>query len=289
MLKIVSTGAALGADVTGVDLRKDIDEISFVHIRKAFDKFGVLRFRDQDLSMGELLVFAKRFGPLDPTEPGAYGGRHDLETYPELMVVSNVEENGELIGALGDGELVWHCDMSNRPTPPWGTFLYAVEVPKTGGATGFASMYAAFEELSDDFRAHLEGRWAVSDGTYDSAGNPNTLPISSRHPMIARHPYSNRNMLYLGRRRNGYIEGIPTDESDKWLDELWDYVIEDKFVWIQEWRAGDLVLWDNLATIHRRDSFDPQSRRIMWRLQLTGQSIAPALDTDRSPPDYLPG
>ena len=226
--------------------------------------------------MEELLFFANRFGPLDPTEPGAYGGKHDLDTYPELMIVSNVKEDGELIGALGDGELMWHCDMSNRLAPPWGTFLYAVEVPETGGATGFASMYAALAELSDDLRIRLEGRWAVSDGTYDSAGNPNTLPISSAHPMIARHPYSNRDLLYLGRRRNGYIEGMPSDESDALLDELWDYVVDDKFVWTQEWQAGDLVLWDNLATIHRRDSFDPESRRIMWRLQLTGQTIPPA-------------
>lgn len=281
MLKIVSTDAALGADVTGIDLRMDIDEMSFVRIREAFDEFGVLRFRHQNLSMDELLVFAKKFGPLDLTEPGAYGGKHNIETYPELMIVSNVRKDGNLIGALGDGELAWHCDMSNRPAPPWGTFLYAVEVPETGGATSFASMYAAFEELSDDLRARLEGLWAVSDGTYDSAGNPNTLPISSPHPMIARHPYSNRNMLYLGRRRNGYIEGMLNDESDKVLDELWDYVIKDKFVWVQKWQVGDLVLWDNLATIHRRDSFDPQSRRVMWRLQLTGRSIAPALNIKR--------
>ncbi len=276
MLKIVPTGAALVADITGVDLKRDMDEVSFARIRKAFDEYGVLRFRGQDLSMEELLFFANRFGPLDPTEPGAYGGKHDLDTYPELMIVSNVKEDSELIGALGDGELMWHCDMSNRPAPPWGTFLYAVEVPETGGATGFASMYAALAELSDDLRIRLEGRWAVSDGTYDSAGNPNTLPISSAHPMIARHPYSYRDLLYLGRRRNGYIEGMPTDESDALLDELWDYVVDDKFVWTQEWQAGDLVLWDNLATIHRRDSFDPESRRIMWRLQLTGQTIPPA-------------
>ena len=276
MLDIVPTGAALGADIIGVDLTQDLDEVSFARVRKAFDQYGVLRFRAHDLSMEQLLAFANRFGPLDPTEPGAYGGKHDLERYPDFMVISNVREKGELIGALGDGELKWHCDMSNRPAPPWATLLYAVEVPETGGETSFANMYEALTELPSDLRGQLEGHRAVSDGTYDSSGNPNTLPISSAHPMIARHPYSDRELLYLGRRTNGYIEDMPLEASDKLLDALWDYVVEDRFVWTQQWQAGDLVIWDNLATIHRRTSFDPDSRRVMWRLQLTGQPISPA-------------
>ena len=156
MLEVIPTGAALGADIAGVDLTRDIDEVTFARIRRAFDEFGVLRFRGHDLAMEQLLVFAYRFGPLDPTEPGAYGGKHDIERYPELMVVSNVVENGKLIGALGDGELKWHCDMSNRPVPPWATMLFAVEVPEAGGETSFASMYAALAELPAELRARLE-------------------------------------------------------------------------------------------------------------------------------------
>jgi taurine dioxygenase len=274
-MEIVATDCALGADVVDIDLSQPPDADTTARLRAAFDEHAVLRFRDQHLTIEQLHAFGGAFGPLDITDEGAYGGRHDLENHPNLMIISNVVEDGIAVGALGDGELKWHSDMSNWSVPPWATMLYAVEVPEAGGDTSFSSMYAALDSLPANLREHIDGRIAMSDGTYDSTGSPNTHPVSSEHPMVARHPFSDRDMLYLGRRWNGYVVDMPTDESDGLLDTLWDHGTEDRFTWTHSWRVGDLIMWDNLATLHRRTAFVQSSRRVMWRLQLTGQPINP--------------
>ncbi|MSP67954.1 MAG: TauD/TfdA family dioxygenase [Alphaproteobacteria bacterium] len=276
VLEVIPTGAALGAEVRRVDLARELPDAVMASIRQAFDRHAVLRFRDQRLTVEQLLAFGRRLGPLDPTEPGAYGGRHDLARYPDLMIVSNVVEDGVAVGALGDGELKWHSDMSNWRVPPWATMLYAVEVPEQGGDTSFASMYAALAELTTAQRARISGRNAWSDGTLDARGKPIPNPVSAEHPLIARHPFSGRDLLYPGRRWNGYVVGMPRAESNVLLDELWALATEPRFVWTQSWRRGDLILWDNLATLHQRSTFDPHARRVLWRLQLTGRPIPEA-------------
>ena len=275
-MDIEATGRALGADVVGVDLSRDLDGATVSRLRAAFDEHAVLRFRDQRLTIDRMHAFACAFGPLDTTDPGAYGGRHDIVNHPHLMIISNVVEDGVALGALGDGELKWHSDMSNWRVPPWATILYAVEVPAAGGETGFSSMYAALDGLPRDLRGRIGRRRAMSDGTYDSTGAPNTNPISADHPIVARHPFSGRDMLYLGRRWNGYVVDLPTEESGDLLDTLWAHGTEDRFTWTHDWRVGDMVMWDNLATLHKRSAFDAASRRVMWRLQLTGKPIPPA-------------
>lgn len=275
-MDIKATGRALGADVVGIDLSVDLDTATVARLRAAFDEHAVLRFRDQRLTIDQLQAFAGGFGPLDITDRGAYGGRHDIDNHPHLMIISNVVEDGIAIGALGDGELKWHSDMSNWQVPPWATMLYAVEVPAAGGETGFSSMYAALDELPAALRRRIENRRALSDGTYDSTGAPNTNPISADHPMVARHPFSGRDMLYLGRRWNGSVVDLGAEEGSDLLDTLWAHGTEDRFTWTHDWRVGDLVMWDNLATLHKRRAFDPGERRVMWRLQLTGKPILPA-------------
>jgi taurine dioxygenase len=192
--------------------------------------------------------------------------------------VSNVlDEQGEPIGALGDGEAAWHTDMSYTPRPPDASMLYALEIPKQGGDTWFCSTKAALAAMPRALVERIRRLDIKHDGTYDSGGylrkgvqasdDPRTSP-GTPHPVIIEHPASGARALYLGRRRNAYVMGLQLAESERLLDELWSYV--DAAVYRHKWALGDLVLWDNRTTMHRRDAFDPGPRRIMHRTQIKG-------------------
>jgi len=274
-MEIKPTGAALGAEIRGLDL-KAIDDADFAAIHRAWIDHLVLLFRGQDLSDDDLIRFSRRFGELD-LAPVQETGRRFVEGHPEIYVVSNVIENGVPIGSLGAGEAVWHTDMSYIPDPPKASMLHALEVPGTGGNTGFVNMYAAYEALPPGLKRRIEGLSLKHDGTYNSGGyvrqgleavdDPVTSP-GAVHPLVCTHPDSHRRALYLGRRRNAYITGLTLAESEALLDELWSYASRDALTWYNRWRAGDLVLWDNRCTMHRRDPFDPETRRIMHRTQV---------------------
>ena len=199
-------------------------------------------------------------------------------------MVSNVVENGEPIGSLGSGEAVWHTDMSYTKVPPQASALYALEVPARGGNTSFVNMYSVYEALPDRLKDRLAGLRVKHDGTYNSGGyvrqgvvpsdDPRQAP-GALHPLVYTHPETGRPALYLGRRRNAYIAGLELAESEALLDELWRYVENDDFAWTNVWRPGDLVLWDNRCTMHRRDPFDAAARRVMHRTQIKSEG-APA-------------
>jgi taurine dioxygenase len=276
-LEVVPTRAALGAEVRGVDLRS-IDDAMFTEIYRAWLDHSVLLFRDQHLGDDDLIAFSRRFGTLDHA-PIQENGRRFVEGHPEIYVVSNVVEHGVAIGSLGAGEAVWHTDMSYLPDPPKASALYALEVPPAGGDTSFCTMYGAWETLPDDLRAKALGLRVKHDGTYNSGGyvragvtptdDPRTAP-GTFHPLVCVHPETGRRHLYLGRRRNAWLEGLPLDSSDALLDRIWETATADAQAWRHRWRAGDLVLWDNRCVMHRRDAFDPGSRRIMHRTQIKG-------------------
>jgi len=278
-LDVRPNAAALGAEVKGVDLRA-IYDATFAAIHRAWVDHLVLLFRGQTLSDDDLVAFSRRFGDLD-WAPIQETGRRFVEGKPEIYVVSNVIENGEPIGSLGAGEAVWHTDMSYISDPPKASMLYALEVPPSGGDTGFLTMYAGYEALPSTLKQRIEGLTLKHDGTYNSGGyvrqgvaaidDPVNSP-GAVHPLVCTHPESGRRVLYLGRRRNAYIPGLPLAESEKLLDELWTYAARDEFTWYNQWRAGDLVLWDNRCTMHRRDAFDDSARRIMHRTQIKGET-----------------
>ncbi|HTY65430.1 MAG TPA: TauD/TfdA family dioxygenase [Alphaproteobacteria bacterium] len=278
-LDVVPSGAALAAEVRGVDLRR-IDDADFAAIHRAWLDHLVLLFRGQELDDDELIAFSRRFGELD-WAPIQETGRRFVEGYPEIYVVSNVIENGVPIGSLGAGEAVWHTDMSYVPDPPKASMLYAIEIPPAGGNTGFCNMYRAYEALPADLKQRIQGLTIKHDGTYNSGGyvrqgitatdDPVTSP-GAVHPLVCTHPETGRRALYLGRRRNAYIRGLPLAESEALLDEIWRYATRDEFTWYNLWRTGDVVLWDNRATMHRRDPFDPSSRRILHRTQIKGET-----------------
>jgi taurine dioxygenase len=278
-LEVTPTGAALGATVNGVDLRH-LSEATFARIMQAWHEHSVLLFRGQTLTDQDLIAFSRRLGDLD-WAPVQETGRRFVEGLPEIYIVSNVKVNGEPIGSLGDGEAVWHTDMSYLDLPPKASMLYALEIPPTGGNTSFCTMYGIYEALPQQLRDRIAGLKIKHDGTYNSGGyvrqgvTPTDDPRQSPgavHPLVCTHPANGRRMLYLGRRRNAYLVGLELAESEALLNELWSVVDRPEFSWEHVWRVGDLVLWDNRCTMHRRDAFDPNSRRIMHRTQVKGDA-----------------
>lgn len=274
-LKIHPLGV-FGAEVQDIDLARasapDIDAI-----KRAWYRYDVLLFRRQRLTDDHLLAFSRHFGALD-SPPNQGAGRKSPPGYPEVYIVSNVlDEQGEPIGALGDGEAAWHTDMSYIAQPPDASMLYSLEIPPSGGDTCFASMKAALNGMPKDLVERLRNLDIKHDGTYDSGGyvrkglqpvdDPRTS-VGTPHPMIIEHPVSGESAMYLGRRRNAYIMGLDVAESERLLDEVWSFV--ETAVYRHRWAIGDLVLWDNRTTMHRRDAFDPKARRVMHRTQIRG-------------------
>jgi taurine dioxygenase len=278
-MNIIPARQAFGAEIQNVDLRT-IDGDDFSSIYRAWLDHSVLLFRGQILTDDDLIAFSKRFGDLD-WAPIQESGRRFVEGHPEIYVVSNVIKNGEPIGSLGAGEATWHTDMSYLEDPPKASILYALEVPPAGGNTYFCDMYRAYESLPDELKCHVVGLKLKHDGTYNSGGyvrqgvtaadDPITSP-GTFHPLICTHPETKRRTLYLGRRRNAYINGLSLPDSESLLDQLWSYTAREDLAWHNEWRVGDLVLWDNRCTMHRRDPFDANLRRIMHRTQIRGET-----------------
>lgn len=272
----VRTLAPFGAEIEGINLAR-VTSAEVDAIKAAWYRHDVILFRNQRLSDDHLLAFSRHFGTLDPP-PNQGAGRKSPAGYPDVYIVSNVvDARGEPIGALGDGEAAWHTDMSYLPHPPDASMLYSLEIPPQGGDTCFASMKLALAKMPQALRERLLGLELKHDGTYDSGGNLRKGLAASNdprrssgtaHPIVIEHPVSGEAALYLGRRRNAYVMDLELDESERLLDDIWSFV--ETAVYRHRWGLGDLVLWDNRTTMHRRDAFDPQARRIMHRTQIKG-------------------
>jgi taurine dioxygenase len=275
-IRVQKLGPSLGAEVVGADLSRPLAAETFAGIRKAWLDHLVLRFRGQRLSDPQLLAFSRLFGELDPPGPNPYG-KPFLPEHPEMNVISNIKTDGAPIGGLGDGEAMWHSDMTYVDTPPMAAILHALEVPPSGGDTYWANMYLAYETLPAELKNKITGRKAVHDATYNSAGllrkgykdvtDPREAP-GARHPLVRTHPETGRACLFLGRRRNSSIVGMALEESDALLDALWAHATRPELTFRQQWQAGDVLIWDNRCTLHRRDAFDPRARRLMHRTQI---------------------
>ena len=272
--EIVPTGGALAADVRGVDLSKPVSDEVFATIRAAWHDHLVLRFRGQKMTDTALVSFALRFGALHSAEGAEYGGKPE-ELHAAVELISNIVRDGKPIGALGAGEATWHSDMSMYEVPATATLLYGDEIPPSGGNTRFTNLYRAYEALADDLRSKIESRRSIHDAAHLATGGvrpgyeevtDKTQAPGARHPIVRVHPATGRKALYLGRMGTGYIEGLPVPESDALLETLWAHMTAPEFVWEQEWRQGDLIVWDNRCTAHARGSFDPSTRRLLRRI-----------------------
>ncbi len=273
-------GDALGLEVGGVDLNR-VTDAQMVEITDYFDRASALLIRGQALSPEALVAFSRRLGTLDEA-PVNEAGKTVVAGLPELYVVSNITgSDGVAIGSLGAGEAVWHTDMSYLENPPDASLLYAVEVPAEGGDTWVAGMVAALAGMAPELRARIAGRRIKHDGTFNSGGyvrqglvatDDPMEAVGAFHPAICRQPRSGREALYLGRRRNAYVEGLERADSEALLDELWAHATRDAYCYKHRWKVGDVLIWDNRATLHRRDPFDAAARRLMHRTQVRGKA-----------------
>jgi taurine dioxygenase len=279
-LVVKNLDAPLGAEASGIDLARPLSPADIASIENAWRERLVVVFHGQSLSDPQLIAFSRNFGELDPPGPNPYG-KPFLENHPELNVISNVVEDGKPIGNLGDGEAVWHADMTYVEVPPKAAMLHALEVPppQAGGNTYFADMFLAFEALPSDLKKAADGRIAVHDASTNSAGLLRkgfqrvadvTATVGARHPLVRTEPRTGRKALFLGRRPNAYVVGMAVDDSEALLDALWTHATQLQFTLCHRWTVGDLLMWNNLSLLHRRDPFDPATRRIMHRSQIKG-------------------
>jgi len=282
-IEIAPLPYASGATVHCGDVRLLSDEaIEILH--QAWLDNLVLLLRDQTLNDAELIDFigCGAFGEITLPTPKDFQGvgvNGRVENHPEIVVVSNIIEDGIAIGGLGDGEADWHSDMCYHEVPTAASALYALEVPPSGGNTGFANMYLAYENLPEDLRNRLH-HYAVKITTAVNAagvqrrGIPELTDVLTApgpiHPVVRTHPETGQNALYLGRRIYASIMGLEVHDSETLLDELWAHASQSAFTWHHQWKVGDILVWDNRCVLHHRDAFDPNSRRLMHKTQTSG-------------------
>src|SRR6476661_641196 len=279
-LSIRNLDAPLGTDVSGIDLSKPVALGDVETIEDVWRERLVVVFHGQKLSDPQLIAFSRNFRELDPPGPNPYGEPVNKE-HPELNFISNVVENGKPIGNLGDGEAVWHADMTYVDVPPKAAMLHSLEVPppEAGGNTYFANMFAAYETLPADLKKAVGGKIAVHDASTNSAGmlrkgykevTDVRQTVGAHHPLVRTEPKTGRKALFLGRRPNAYVVGLEVPESEALLDALWAHATQPRFAMCHEWKVGDVLMWNNLSVLHRRDPFDPKTRRVMHRSQIKG-------------------
>ncbi|HEX2940809.1 MAG TPA: TauD/TfdA family dioxygenase [Rhodopila sp.] len=279
-IKVMPTGAAVGAEIQGVDLAQQLDEATFAAIEDTYAEHGVIFFRDQHITPPQQVAFARRFGDI---EFNIFGERWSVPGSPEIVVVSNITEGGRPIGIRRAGEN-WHSDMCYAARPPRGTMLYALEIPKlhglTLGDTEFANAAAAWDALPAALRRRIDGRHAIFDFTARKRAFPLTQaeidrypPV--RHPIVRTHPRTGRKCLYVMRDDCVGIEGIEAEEAQALIAALADHIVKPAFVYRHQWRPGDLLMWDNCTVQHRAiQDYDMPQRRLMHRTTMGGAGPA---------------
>lgn len=282
MLSVTPTGHALGAEITGVDLSKEMDSSTFQQIVDALHAHEVIFFRNQELTPEQHVAFSKRFGELehhvrqDCCRPG----------YPEIFVVSNIIENGKPIGSQ-DAGFFWHSDLCYAEKPSRGSLFYAREVPVENGEprgdTIFSSMTKAFESLSDTVKQKLLGRKAVNSYIHgysrdrkSGARKPLTEDQKRKtpdreHPAVRTHPYTGRKCLFVNEGYTTQIVGLEPEENRRILSEIFEMIPSRELTYRHKWRKGDFLIWDNCATQHQAVlDYELPLRRRMERTTLTG-------------------
>jgi taurine dioxygenase len=259
-----------------------MSDATFAEILKIWHEHLVILFRGQSLSEDDQIRFAKRFGTLQKrTRPPSAINEFGHTKYPELtMLVSNIRENGKMIGSLPDGEMHFHSDQCYIEKPATGTFLYALEVPSSGGDTLFLNMYKAYDTLPAELKARIDGRKALNAYLYDSttrAVNGSKVDFSAHphyvQPIVRTHPDTRRKALYVNRLMTFTIEGMDEDDGSALLNSLFDHIEQDQFIYAHHWRPGDLVLWDNRCTLHARTDFSDKERRLLRRYVVMGDRV----------------
>jgi len=262
---------ALGAEIIGVDLRREMDDGLAARLLEVWHRHLVILLRDQQLSEAEQVRFAECFGP-----PAVIHTKQFVRSHPAVMLISNIREDGKPIGALPDGEMQFHSDQCYQERPAMASMLYAIEVPSKGGNTLFANAYAAYETLPADIKRRIEGRRALNAYDYDTAATKRGTKVADGvptyvHPVVRTHPATGRKALYVNRLMTVRIEEMPEEESDELLGFLFDHQEQRQFVYEHVWRVGDILMWDNRCALHARTDFSADERRLMRRVTILGE------------------
>lgn len=266
---------AIGAEIIGLDLARPIDDAIFSQVHDAFLRHLVLLFRGQSLDAAQHIAFSRRFGELEIHVLSQY---HD-PAHPEIYVISNVGADGKPRGVHPDkGTMTWHTDTSFTRTPSLATILYGKEVAREGGDTLFANLQAAYDALNAEMKQRIQGLRAVHD-LAESRRKSEDAPLTPEqrravpsvdHPIVRTHPATGRKGLYLGSHAH-WIKDLAPEESDALLAELARHATQDTFVYRHRWRQGDVVMWDNRATVHRATDYDTgRERRVVQRTVVKG-------------------
>ena len=272
---VVPLSKHIGAEIRGIDLRTALDADTIKQIHQAWLDHSVLLFRNQSFSQEDLLRVTGYFGELAPlTRPAKFFPKGYARLLPGIMMISNIRENGETIGALPDGEMQFHHDQIHSEVPHNGTLLYSLEVPSYGGDTLFASGYAAYDTLDPAIKSQLAGRRAFHHYNYGSTvrGDSRGVDAFSQavHPVLRTHDETGRKAIYVNRLMTVRIENLPEAESDALLQALFDHSEKPEFIYRHVWRVGDLIVWDNRCSMHARDDFPSDQRRLMLRTTVKG-------------------
>mgnify|MGYP001251450853 CR=1 FL=1 len=262
---------ALGAEIVGVDLRDAIGDALAKAMLDAWHQHLVILLRGQQLTEDDQVRFAERFGP-----PAKIHTKQFVRSHPAVMLISNVRENGQPIGALPDGEMQFHTDQCHQEIPAKASMLYAIEVPSVGGNTLFANAYLAYEMLPADIKRRVDGRKALNAYDYDTAATIRKADVPAgapcyAHPVVRTHPATGRKALYVNRLMTRRIEGLDPQESEELLTLLFDHQEQPQFIYEHVWRPGDILMWDNRCTLHARTDFSAGERRLMRRVTILGE------------------
>jgi taurine dioxygenase len=275
---IIPAGKACGAEVQGVDLAA-LGPVTTAALQQAVHEHLAVVVRGQPISDPQLLALGQVFGALEVQGVSVLGQQY-ADAHPDHLVASNRMMLGRPTGSLGGGEAIWQTDLSYRMRPCSIAILHALDVPPVAGNTWFANQYLAYETLPADLKTRIDNKTLIHDESHDSTGqlrkgyaevtDPREAP-GAQHPIFRTHPQTGRKALYLGRRRNAYIVGLPLDDSEQLLDQLWAHATRPEFVWGHEWRVGDTLIWDNRCVIYRHDGFDAEGGHEMHRVQIRGE------------------
>lgn len=261
-------GPGFAAEIVGVDLRDELSDAAVAEIKHIWLENKLAVFRDQQLNDDELVRFTERFGPLFVH----FRSQFNDASRPEIMLVSNLKENGRNLGELGDGDLAWHSDQSYSAAPVFATMLYAIEVPAEEGATWFCDTAGAYAALPTEMKERIDPLRQIFSVERTIETQNIALTEEQRmakppvvHPLVRTHPLLGRKSIYLSPAHSAGIMDVSDEESDALLDELTEWATRENHVYQHNWRTGDLVMWDNTSTMHRRDAFSSDARRMLKR------------------------
>ncbi len=266
-------GEALGAEAIGVDLARTLDDDTFAWINEAFAEHPVLVFRNQHLDAGDIAAFGRRFGI--PRKHSLVGYRHP--EHPEVSWLRNVDEAGKIDWYGVKRATDWHTDSTYEEELPLLAMLHALEVPATRGGTMFADMRAAYDALPEATKERLAGLVGLHGRTDGPAGTRLYTPdegkrmtdktyLEQRRPAVVAHPVTGRPILFVNPMHVHGFDGMDHDEAWRLIEDLAAHATQDRFVYYHSWQVGDLLIWDERATMHRgAGDYHPEERRVMLR------------------------